>query len=190
VIFANGNQSMTRVANRSLQATCDNGYAAGLTTAILSLGLITNLAPLMTFPATLPQITTAWGLSASQAGWIGGIYFAGYAVAVPFLTSATDRFDGQWLLIGSALLGAAASLAFGLWADGFVPALALRFLGGIAIAGVHMPGLKMLTDRATGPAQARGSAIYTSSYAAGNGISFLVAGIGCRWFWLEGGLCR
>jgi predicted MFS family arabinose efflux permease len=40
-----------------------------------------------------------------------------------------------------------------------------------------MPGLKMLTDRTTGSAQARGSAIYTSCYAAGNGISFLIAGI-------------
>jgi MFS family permease len=107
--------------------------------------------------ATLPQITAVWGLSASQTGWIGGIYFAGYAVAVPFLSSATDHIDGRWLLTGSSWLGAAANLAFGFRADGLISASSLRFLGGVAIAGVHMPGLKMLTDRCAGSAQARGA---------------------------------
>ena len=93
----------------------------------------------MTFPATLPQITAVWGLSAAQAGWIGGIYFAGYAIAVPFLTSATDRMDGRWLYLCSALLGSAASFALAAFGHGFVVAVALRFLGGIGLAGIHMP---------------------------------------------------
>ena len=154
---------MTHVADRFLQETRDAGYMASLATVLLSMGLIANLLPLMTFPATLPQITAVWGLSAGQAGWIGGIYFAGYAVAVPFLSGASDYIDGRWLLTGSALLGAAASLAFGFCADDLISALSVRFFGGVAIAGVHMPGLKMLTDRCAGSAQARGSAIYTSS---------------------------
>lgn len=171
----------------------ERAASGSLAIALLSLGLIANLAPLMTFPATMPQIMAAWGLNAGEAGWIGGVYFAGYAVAVPFLSSAADHVDGKWLLTGSALLGAASSFAFGFWADGFIPALVLRFLGGIAIAGVHMPGLKMLTDRTVGSAQARGSAIYTSCYAAGNGISFLIAGIiearfGWRAAFLVGGI--
>lgn len=167
---------MPRAANPCRQQSLAFGYAT-LTTGVLSLALIANLVPLMTLPATLPQIMAAWDLNSNQAGWIGGVYFAGYAVAVPFLASATDHVDGAWLLTGSALLGAVTSLAFGFWAEGFIPALSLRFLGGIAIAGVHMPGLKMLTDRTSGSAQARGSAIYTSCYAAGNGLSFLIAGI-------------
>jgi MFS family permease len=59
--------------------------------AVLSFGLVANLVPVMTFAATLPQIAAEWGLSAGQAGWIGGIYFAGYAACVPILASATDR---------------------------------------------------------------------------------------------------
>jgi len=39
-------------------------------------------------------------LNASESGWIGGIYFAGNATAVPFLASATDRMDGRWLYVG------------------------------------------------------------------------------------------
>src|SRR5438552_9921612 len=116
-------------------------------TALLSFGLVANLATQMTFAATLHEIAAEWALDASGSGWIGGIYFAGYAVAVPFLASATDRMDGRWLYVGSALLGAAASFAFAAFADGFVVALVLRFLGGIGLAGVHMPGLNLLMDR-------------------------------------------
>jgi MFS family permease len=53
----------------------------------------------------------------------------------------------------------------------------LRLLGGVALAGVHMPGLKLLTDRVDGPAQARCAAIYASVYAAGSAISFLISGL-------------
>src|SRR5580693_4086279 len=144
--------------------------------AVLSFGLVANLLPLMTFAAALPQIAAEWGLSAGEAGWIGGIYFAGYAAAVPILAGATDRIDGRYLYVGCALLGTAASFAFALGADGFLTALILRLIGGVAVAGVHMPGLKLLIDRTAGATQSRGAAVYTSSYAAGNSVSFLVAG--------------
>jgi MFS family permease len=116
-------------------------------TVLLSFGLVANLAALMTFAATLNEIAADWSLSASHLGWIGGIYFAGYALAVPFLAGASDRMDARWLYIASALLAAAASFAFSWFADGFVAALVFRFLGGIGLAGVHMPGLNLLMDR-------------------------------------------
>ena len=65
--------------------------AAGKATALLSFGLITNLVPLATFAAMIPAVDRTWGLNASEAGWIGGIYFAGYAMSVPVLASATGR---------------------------------------------------------------------------------------------------
>jgi MFS family permease len=40
-----------------------------------------------------------------------------------------------------------------------------------------MPGLKLLTDRVEGPAQARCAAIYASVYAAGSAVSFLISGL-------------
>jgi predicted MFS family arabinose efflux permease len=143
----------------------------------LSLCLVANLAPLMTFPAVLPEISKAWQLSASEAGWIGGIYFAGYALAVPFLSSATDRLDGRWVVAAASLLGASVGFGFAAVANGFWPALALRFVGGAALAGVHMPGLALLTERIDGASQARSVSIYTSSYALGSSGSFLVAGV-------------
>jgi MFS family permease len=130
----------------------------------------------------LPQASLAWGLTASEAGWIGSIYFAGYAAAVPILAGATDRVDGRWIVAGSSLLGAAASLAFAFVDGNFWLALAIRFAGGVALAGVHMPGLGLLSERLEGPAQSRGAALYTSSYAIGSAGSFLIAGAVEAWF--------
>jgi len=146
-------------------------------TILLSFGLVANLAAQMTFAATLHEIAADWALDASQSGWIGGIYFAGYAVAVPFLASATDRIDGRWVYVISALLGAAGSFAFAVFAHGFLVALVLRFLGGIGLAGVHMPGLNLLMDRVDRSHQGRSAGIYTSSYAAGSAGSFVLAGL-------------
>src|SRR5216684_2358474 len=152
-----------------------NGSARA--TALLSFGLVANLATQMTFAATLHEIAADWTLDASGSGWIGGIYFAGYAIAVPFLAGATDRMDGRRLYVCSALLGAVASFAFAAFAHGFVVALALRFLGGIGLAGVHMPGLNLLMDRIDRSYHGRAAGIYTSSYAAGSAGSFLIAGL-------------
>ena len=85
--------------------------------------------------------------------------------------------DARWLYIGSALLGAAASFAVAVFAHGFVLAMILRFLGGIGLAGVHMPGLNLLMDRIDRSVQGRAAGIYTSSYAAGSAGSFLIAGL-------------
>jgi MFS family permease len=156
--------------------TCRSSKS-GRATAVLAFGLVANLAPLATFAAVMPQITADWSLTASKAGWIGGIYFAGYAASVPVLAGATDRIDGRWVFVGCSLLGACCSFAFAGYADGFWVALLLRFLGGLALAGVHMPGLKLLVERVEGRSRSRGAAVYTSSYALGSAGSFLIAGI-------------
>ena len=127
-------------------------------TALMSFALMVNLVPMATFSAVLPEITAAWGLSGSEAGWIGGIYFAGYAAAVPVLASLTDRIDGRWIFLGCTLVGAGACLAFAGVAEGVWTALVLRFIGGAALGGVHMPGLELPAERTSGRGRARGSA--------------------------------
>lgn len=145
-------------------------------TALLSFGLVANLLPLMTFAATMPSAMPALGLSVEQAGWVGGIYFAGYAGAVPLLAGAADRLNPRRIYFFSCALGAIASLGFVLWADAFPGALLLRFLSGVALAGVHMPGLKLLTEYFEPGGSGRATGIYASSYALGSAGSFIVAG--------------
>lgn len=145
-------------------------------TTILSFGLVANLLPVMTFAATMPDVVDALALSPGMAGWVGGIYFAGYAGAIPLLSGATDRIDPRRIYYLSSGLGAVASIGFVVWADTFPAALMLRFLSGIALAGVHMPGLKLLTEYFEEGRSGRATGIYASSYALGSAGSFLVAG--------------
>jgi predicted MFS family arabinose efflux permease len=138
------------------------------------------------FQALIPTFVGAWHLSNTEAGWISGVYFAGYVAAVPVLTSVTDRIDPRRVLAGSLLLGGAASIGFALWADGFWTALVFRALHGVGLAGTYMPGLKALSDRIDGPRQSRYVSFYTSSFGIGASISFVLTGgvadaLGWRW---------
>ncbi|MBT5413991.1 MAG: MFS transporter [Rhodospirillaceae bacterium] len=128
------------------------------------------------FAALLPGFFVEWGLSSTQAGWIGGIYFAGYAAAVLVLTGVTDRIDPRRVYIACALLGVAASLGFAWLADGFWSALVWRMVAGIAVAGTYMPGLKAMGERLTGLHPSRALAVYTAMFGLGASLSYLAAG--------------
>src|ERR1041385_4999540 len=45
------------------------------------------------WPALLPSMLPLWHLSNSEAGWITGVFYAAYMVAVPVLVTLTDRLD-------------------------------------------------------------------------------------------------
>jgi hypothetical protein len=95
------------------------------------------------------EIAADRSLNPTQSGWIGGIYLAGYALAVPFLANASDGMDARWLYVG-VRLGAAASFAFALLAGGFARGYGdslldllqqTRLTGGVRVHSRHWPGL-------------------------------------------------
>jgi MFS family permease len=166
-----------------------SGRAAGAPAAArlvvaLCLAEVAGMMGFACFAAVLPTLAAEWRLSALAAGWIGGVYFAGYTVAVPVLVSLTDRIDPRRVYLASTVLAGAASLLFGLLAHGFWTALLAQALAGMGLAGTYMPGLKALTDRLSGGAQSRAVAFYTSSFGIGASLSFLVAGqVAASWGW-------
>lgn len=138
------------------------------------------------FPAVLPTLLQEWALTNTEAGWIGGVYFAGYAAAVPVLVSLTDHRDARHIYLVGATVAALSAAGFALIADGFWSALVFRALGGIGLAGTYMPGLRALVDRIHGSRQPRAIALYTASFSLGTALSFLVVGelaaaFGWRW---------
>ena len=152
--------------------------------ATLSLALVLGQIALMAVPAVVVDLARLWSLDASRIGWLGGIFFLGYAVGLPFLAGLAGRVDGRIVYAAATLLTGLASLAFGLVANGFWSALALRLVAGIGFSGMHIIGLKLLADRLEGVAQVRGSAFYSAAYAVGSGLSFVVAGlIASRFGW-------
>ena len=45
------------------------------------------------WPALLPPMIELWGLTNSEAGWITGVFYLAYMLAVPVLVTLTDRID-------------------------------------------------------------------------------------------------
>jgi len=123
------------------------------------------------YPAFLPALRAAWGLSGAQAGFVGGAFFCGYMLAVPLLSGITDRIDARGVFALSCVLAAAGTAGFALLAHDVVSAALCQ-----ALAGTYMPGLKALTDRVDGPRQPRYIAFYTATFGIGTSLSLLLAG--------------
>jgi MFS family permease len=143
---------------------------------------ILTMIGVFAYPALLPTFADLWSLSGAQSGWIAGIYFAGYAIAVPILLPLTDRYDAKWVYAFGAALAAIACIGFAVAADGFWTALAFRFIAGFGLGATYMPGLRVLVDRYKGPTPTRAIAIYTASFSLGTAVSYLVAGEVTRLF--------
>ena len=53
------------------------------------------------WPALLPGLTSRWGLSNGEAGWITAIFYAAYMRSVPVLVTLTDRVDTKLVWVSS-----------------------------------------------------------------------------------------
>lgn len=154
---------------------------------------VLGLASYSAVAALLPDLIALWSLSNTQAGWLTGIFFAGYVAAVVALVTLTDRVSARTIYLGSTVLTVVTCFGFAL-ADGFWTALLLRALAGAGLAGTYMPGLKALTDDSDGVRRSRVIAVYTSSFTIGVGASFILAGeaaslLGWRGAFVAAGIC-
>ena len=132
-----------------------------------------SMAGFALVPSLLPKFTVHWDLSATQGGWLSGIFFLGYILAVPLLVSLTDRLDARRVYLACAALSGLALAGYALFAHSFEAALFWWWLAGLGLAGTYMPGLKALTDRLPVTAQSRGTAFYTATFGVGAGLSYL-----------------
>lgn len=158
--------------------------ASGRLILVVCIAHILSMQGFAGFAALLPSLAPLWSLSKTEAGWIGGILFVGYAAAVPVLVTLTDRMDARRIYLFSCALAAAGFLGFGLFARGFASAMVWHTVCGAGIAGTYMPGLKALTDRLQGRSTSRATAFYTASFGIGTSLSFVTtAAIAALWGW-------
>jgi predicted MFS family arabinose efflux permease len=154
--------------------------AETLRVAFVCAAEILGLAGFSLVPALLPQLIATWSLSSVEAGWLAGIMSGGYMVGVLPLVSLTDRISARTVFVVCSALSAVSLFGIAL-SDRLLPALAWRGMGGIALAGMYMPGLRALTDGMAGARRARAAAWYTSSF--GSSLSFLLGQAGLLWGW-------
>ena len=125
--------------------------------------------------SVVPQLSDEWHLSDAGATWLTTSVQLGFVAGA--LTSAIlnlpDRMPLTRLIGASALLAAAANAAVAVFAHGLALAIPLRFLTGVALAGVYPPGIKLMaTWFRTGRGFAVGALV--GALALGSGTPHLV----------------
>jgi predicted MFS family arabinose efflux permease len=148
----------------------------GFVVAMVTAQILTQIGA-FTLPALLPEMMARWSLSATEAGWLIGIFFAAYVPAVPVLLSLTDRVPARRIYLVGTGATALAHLGFAFFADGFWAGLFFRALAGIGWAGAYMPGLKAIADPLTGVAQSRAVAWHAAGVGIAGAASFALAGL-------------
>ena len=126
------------------------------------------------WPVLMPDLMTRWSLSNSEAGWVTSAFYATYMVSVPVLVTATDRIDPKRVYLLGVGFTTIAHLAFGLLADGFWSALALRGLAGFGWAGTYMTGLKLLADQVDSKMMSRAVTGHAASIGISGAASYLL----------------
>ena len=112
------------------------------------LGLAELLGMSLWFAGTAigPQLQERWALTGSQLGWLTTAVQLGFVAgtATIALLNLADILSARVLFALAALAGALVNTAL-LLVDGFVPAVATRFMCGFCLAGVYPPAMKMIS---------------------------------------------
>lgn len=114
--------------------------------ALLAAAELLAMALWFSASAVVPQLTVEWRLTEGQKAWLTMTVQIGF-VAGALLSAAlnlADRVPAPRLIAVSAAIGAAANAAIPLAADGPGATMVLRFLTGLALAGVYPPGMKLV----------------------------------------------
>ncbi|MEQ8439200.1 MAG: MFS transporter [Ilumatobacter fluminis] len=114
---------------------------------MLAVGLMLAMTTWFSTSAVLPTLTDRWALSTGSASVLIIVLQLGFVVGA-LLSAAlglADRIAPPTLVLGAALLAAAANAAIVL-ADAYAPAVALRFLTGVFLAGVYPPAMKLVAS--------------------------------------------
>ena len=144
---------------------------------VTSVALFFSVLVWFNYSAVLPLIVEEWGLSGTEAGIVFGALQAGYLVAIVPAGVLADRYSPRWVIAVGATGTALPSLAFAAVADGLLVGTALRFLSGLFVAGVYVPGMRFVSDWFPEVTRGRALGLYIATYELGSGFSFVFATI-------------
>jgi MFS family permease len=146
--------------------------------AILSVAELLALSLWFSANAVLPALQRDWALGASgSAGLTIAVQLGFIAGTLVFaLGNVPDVWPARRVMALSAALGALANGAVALWVDSLGPALVLRFVTGVAMAGAYPPAMKIM---ATWFREGRGLAIgiLVGALTVGSATPYLIRGV-------------
>lgn len=138
--------------------------------------LLTALLPFSSYVAALPIIQDEWGIGNASAGAIFSAYLAGYALSALLVLPLTDRLPTRRVFLASALLSVVGNLLFPVAAYDPIVASALRFIAGIGLVGLYMPGLRIISQEFPDAGRGAAMGLYVTAFYTANAVSLLATG--------------
>ena len=123
------------------------------------------------FSAIKPLISDQWEISNTDTGLILAAFQLGYILAVPLMGYLADLFNARKVFAISALAAALLS------------ALLLRFIVGMAMAGVYTPGIQFLSSWFAPKQRGRSVGIFVGALVAGSASPYLLTPLAQDWGW-------
>ncbi|MFB6296885.1 MAG: nitrate/nitrite transporter [Salinirussus sp.] len=142
---------------------------------VTAVALFLSVLVWFNYSAVLPRVVDAWDLSATEAGIVFGAFQAGYLVAILPAGSLADRYSPRGVIAVGAVGTAIPSLGFAALADGAAVGATLRFLSGLFVAGVYVPGMRLVSDWYPEGVRGRALGAYIGTFELGSGLSFAFA---------------
>lgn len=133
--------------------------------------------PYASYVASLPLIQEDWGLGNAQAGIIYSAYLAGFALAALLISPLTDRYPSTAVFLACVWGSVIGNLLFPLWAVDFVTGSLLRFVAGPWLAGVYVPGIRIVSDHFAEKKRGMAVGLFVSAFYLGNSASLALMGI-------------
>ncbi|HKS22942.1 MAG TPA: MFS transporter [Thermoanaerobaculia bacterium] len=131
--------------------------------------------------AVAPQIAAEWHLDPSTAAWLTLAVQLGFVAGtlLSALLNLPDIIRTRHVLAVSALCAAIVNAVLAIFVHSAAPAIALRFLTGVFLAGVYPPGMKLI---ATWFRQGRGLAlgVLVGALTLGKASPYLVNAVGSK----------
>lgn len=139
------------------------------------------------YAGVLPFVMPAWGMTAAQAGAVQSAWHLGYLASLFTVGLLADRHGPHRVFVLGSALGAAAALAFALFANGPLSAALLYGLAGLCAGASYTPGLQLLARNIEAQARGRAMGLFIAASSFGYALSLaVVAGLALGPGWRAG----
>ncbi len=149
------------------------------TLILLAIAALLSFSLWFSASAVVPDLTEAWGLSDGGKTWLTMSVQIGFVAGtlISAMFNLADIIPARWFFAASAITAAFANAAIPLFVDSLPPALVLRFVTGMLLAGVYPVGMKLVATW-TQADRGLGIGLLVGALTVGSAAPHLITGFG------------
>src|SRR5438105_2405988 len=130
--------------------------------------LLLALLPSNVVSAAMPLLLQEWHAPNADGGFVFAAYQVGYVLSVLLVLPLTDRVGAGRVIVACAVVTALSFILFPLLAINAQGASLLRLCGGLGLAGIYLPGVRIIAARASAGRRGLAVGAYVAAFYLGS----------------------